>query len=48
MTARSDASVLIEGESGTGKELIAAAFHIRVNGLMVHLSESIAPPFLTS
>jgi transcriptional regulator with PAS, ATPase and Fis domain len=27
MTARSDASVLIEGESGTGKELIAAAFH---------------------
>jgi DNA-binding NtrC family response regulator len=27
MTARSDASVLIEGESGTGKELIATAFH---------------------
>lgn len=38
MTARSDASVLIEGESGTGKELIAAAFH--------HQSQRAAGPFI--
>lgn len=31
MTARSDASILIEGESGTGKELIATAFHLQSN-----------------
>jgi len=46
MTARSEASVLIEGESGTGKELIAAAFHSqsqRANGPFIRINCAAIP-----